>query len=153
MEDGFLENALGQMPKVHVGKRFLPSVMSKVYAHHARANLKPKYIFGGAVIFLVASLTFFVLDVREFQAEMNLSSFSDAYLQKLTLMLSQIDGSFTDVTGLLVACWQLLTGVLGKAIEPENLPFLGLVLVLLAGISFGIRKWALSLYRREGDSK
>lgn len=134
------------MPAVQVSSEFLPSVMAKVHVHHARANIKLRLAISYAIGLLVLSIGFFVWDVLETRDAMGLTDASEAFHQKLQILMADTNSSFSQITGILAASWQLVTGLVSVAVEPGNLPYLIGILLGTFILAYGIKRWISSLH-------
>lgn len=146
-QDAVIRDALGALPKVYVTSQFAPRVMSNVYIHHARSHIKPLQVFLYSMFIVVLGFVFFVWDVMEHRAARGIDSWGTAFLEKLDLMLEHADHSLTNMTGLLMGCWHLVTGVGGQALKWSSVPWLLLLIGLFVLAGFGIKKTLQSLYR------
>lgn len=145
-DDALFAEAFKNIPKVHVSAEFLPRVMSRVHAHHARANIKLAHVAVLSGLLLLLSLGFFAWDVFATQEAMGLDSASDAFMEKMRFLIGDANTSFSSVTGILAASWQLVTGLAAVALTPANLPYLGVLLIALVAIGYGLKRWISSLH-------
>jgi len=142
-----VEEALLQLPNVRVSGDFLPTVMGRVYKHHTRTNISMPQLILVTLLLLATSLGFFVWDVVDYQHQSQLDSFGQAYNHKVNRVLTNVDHSFSDSTGILTASWQMLTGVGALAIRADNLIIIGVMVLILIAIGVLIRKSINALYR------
>ncbi len=145
-DDAFFADAFQKLPAVQVSSEFLPRVMSKVYTHHARANIKLRHVLAYALSLFVLSIGFLMWDLLAAQKALGLESPGVAFMDKLQSLIGDANTSFSSVTGILSASWQMVTGLLSVAFTGANLPYLILVVVIVGIIAFALKKWISSLH-------
>lgn len=138
--ESWLSQSIQNLPQVEVPANFLPNVMFKVYEKHSRNMITlPKFI-GFTLIFLLASLVFFVWDVYDHMVSSGESSFAHAFGQRMDQALSGSQQIFADLGGLLTAAWQITLSALGAFFTQTSFLLQATVLLVLIAIVFLLKK-------------
>lgn len=141
-----IEEVFRDLPKIQVSEEFLPRVMSTVYGHHVRTQIRFRQVFLLCLALVGLSFSLFLWDVWNFQRHQGLNQFSQAFDQKLDLLIHHMGVSFSDWTGILAASWQWITGAESLIFSRSHSIILGLMIVAVALIGFAIKKYLESLH-------